>query len=134
VGTLVNKEVLRMGIRLVAGMLAAVAVCAALAVGATAGGDSAKSKVKITEGGPDRFAGTVTSGEDKCEKRRKVSLEYKFGGPYKRGLVLDTTRTNADGKWSIDGAFQAGLYRAVVKEADKGDLTCRFDRTVFRQF
>jgi hypothetical protein len=116
------------------GVLAALALCAAFAVGATAGGDSAKSKVKITEGGPSLFEGKVTSGEPKCEKRRKVKLEYKFGGPYKRGMVVDSDKTDANGRWSMPGSFQAGLYRAAVELDEKGGLDCRFDRTVFKRF
>jgi hypothetical protein len=103
-------------------------------VGMAPGADSVKTNVKITEGGPEHFEGKVTSPESKCEKRRKVTLEYKFGGPYKRGTVVGTDKTNAKGKWSIEGAFQAGLYRAVVEEDEKGDLTCRFDRTIRMEF
>jgi hypothetical protein len=121
--------------RLSLGLLAALIACAAFAVGASAGGgDSAKSKVKITEGGPDLFEGKVTSGEAKCEKRRKVKLEYRFGGPYKRGMVVGSDKTDGNGRWSMPGSFQAGLYRAIVEEDEKGGLTCRFDRSIRQRF
>ncbi len=94
--------------------------------------DTVKSEVKITEGGPEHFEGKVTSDERKCEKRRKVTLEYKSGD--KRGTVVGTDKTNTKGRWSIDGAFQAGLYRAVVEEDEKGELTCEFDRGIRIQF
>jgi hypothetical protein len=97
------------------------------------GGDTAKTKVKITEGGPDHFEGTVSSKEAKCEKGRKVSLEYKFGGPYK-GQVLDTVRTDAEGNWEMDGSFVAGLYLASVKEKEKGDLLCKAGKSIRMEF
>lgn len=115
------------GIVMVAGLLCVGVVAAPAA-------DSVKTNVKITEGGPELFEGKVTSPEHKCEKRRKVTLEYKFGGPYKRGTVVGTDKTNAKGRWSIEGDFQLGLYRAVVQEIEKGELTCEFDRTIRMEF
>ena len=101
---------------------------------ATAGDDTVKSKVKITEGGATHFEGTVTSKKSKCEKGRKVSLSYQDGGPYKRGEVIDSDRTDADGDWELNGSFQAGLYQAKVTEKQKGDLSCLADKTVRLQF
>jgi hypothetical protein len=103
------------------------------AVTATAA-DDVKSNVKITEGGPELFEGKVTSDARKCKKGRTVTLEYKLGGSYKRGMVVGTDKTNKKGRWSIPGSFQAGLYRAVVEEDEKGELTCGFDRSIRMQF
>ena len=116
------------------GALVAVALCAIAGVSAGLADDTVKSKVKITEGGPNHFEGKVTSREEKCEKGRKVSLQYEYGGPYRRGQVLDSDRTDADGDWELDGSFQAGLYQASVKKKTKGDLTCRGDRSIRMQF
>ena len=114
----------------------AIAVAALMGVAAPAvgAGDTVKSEVKITEGGPDHFGGKVTSDERKCKKGREVTLEYKYGGPYKRGAVVGTDKTNKKGKWEIDGAFQAGLYRAVVEEDEAGNFTCGFDRSIRMEF
>ncbi len=115
------------------GTLATVALFAGAGV-VVGGTDSVKSKVKITEGGPDLFAGKVSSNEPKCEKKRKVSLHYEFDGPYKRGEVLGTDKTDADGNWELDGSFVAGLYYAAVKEKTKDGLTCRGDRSKQKQY
>ena len=120
-------------IPLAVGTLAAVALFAGAGVG-VGGTDSVKSKVKISEGGPDRFEGKVSSNEPKCEKKRKVSLHYEFDGPYKRGEVLGTDKTDADGDWELDGSFMAGLYYVTVKEKSTGDLTCRADRSKQKQY
>jgi hypothetical protein len=101
---------------------------------ATASGGGVKSTVKITEGGPDHFEGKVTSPEAKCEKRRKVTLQYKLGAGYKRDEVIGTTKTDNKGLWELDGAFQAGLYRAVIDEVEKGDFTCKAFVGVRKQF
>ena len=80
---------------------------------ATAGDDTVKSKVKITEGGATHFEGTVTSKKSKCEKGRKVSLSYKDGGPYKRGEVIDSDRTDAEGNWELERLVPG---RALLRE------------------
>ena len=126
---------MRTRIPLIVGTLAVVVLCGAFAISAAAGGGSAKSKVKITEGGPDHFEGKVTSAEDKCERGRKVKLLYQFDGPYpRRGDVVDTAKTNRRGVWEMDGMYTAGLYQAFVPEDEKGDLICRRDRSVRQRF
>jgi hypothetical protein len=109
------------------GVLVVAVFLGAGAIGASAKSDSAKSKVKITEGSPTLFKGKVTSKESKCEKSRKVSLYYSYGGPYKRGDVLGTVKTDAHGSWQMKGEFTAGLYYATVKEKKVGSLLCRAD-------
>ncbi len=110
------------------------AVACVIAGAALAASDSAKTKVKITDGGPTRFEGKVTSKEDKCEKGRKVTLHYDFGGPYKGGDVVGTAKTNASGAWEIDGTFVAGLYYASVAEKTRGGFLCKAGRGIQAQF
>jgi hypothetical protein len=109
------------------GVIAVAALLGAGAIGASAKSDSAKSKVKITEGSPTLFKGKVTSKESRCEKGRKVSLYYSYSGPYKRGDVLGTVKTDADGSWLMKGTFSAGVYYARVKEKKVGSVTCGDD-------
>jgi hypothetical protein len=95
-------------------LVVALAMTAALAIGATAsfGADSAKTRVKITEGGPNLFEGTVSSKEPKCEKGRKVSLIYEVG---KQETVVGKDKTDKNGNWEMPGNYFAGNYHAEVK-------------------
>jgi len=116
-------------------ILAATACALAAPTFAHGAANSAKTKVKITEGGPTLFAGKVSSKEAKCEKRRKVTLHYEFGGPYGRaGDVVGTARTDASGAWEIEGSFVAGLYYASVTEKTRGDFLCKAGRGLQAQF
>jgi hypothetical protein len=114
------------------GVVAAV-LAVSIAAGATAGlaagqakpDESAKSRVKITEGGPSLFEGKVTSKEDKCEKKRKVKLYYSTSPTRGMESVVGTDKTNKNGLWSMSGSFTAGYYHAEAPEDEKGDLLCR---------
>ena len=88
-----------------------------------------KTKVKITEGGPDRFAGKVTSKNDKCLKKRKIRLEYTAGK--RGGDVIATTRTDPAGNWAIEQSFYAGIYEVVVlHRVITAHLTCLGGRSM----
>jgi hypothetical protein len=99
---------------------------AGLAAGQAKPDDSAKSRVKITEGGPSLFEGKVTSKEDKCERKRKVKLYYSTSpNSGKGGNVVGSAKTDRDGRWSMGGMFFAGYYHAEAPEDEKGDLLCK---------
>jgi nitrogen fixation protein FixH len=107
--------------------VAALALCGAAAV-ATADGDSVKTKVKITEGGPTRFEGTVSSKEPACEKKRKVTLFNET-----QDLEYETT-TDKDGFWEIDDSFIEGSYHAEAAKKHTRTANCRLGIGISHQF
>ena len=105
----------------VTGVIALVALLCMGGMVASAATD-VKSKVKITEGGPDLFKGKVTSKNDKCLAKRKIRLEYAEGA--RKGEVVATTKTNDDGGWQISQVFYAGIYQVYVLQRAAQGLTC----------
>ena len=89
------------------------------------GANAVKSTVKIKEGGPTLFEGTVSSEEPKCEKGRDVTLYYSASGRQDDEAPVGEDRTDKDGNWSMDGEYFAGKYGADVSSKQKGDLSCK---------
>jgi hypothetical protein len=114
-----------------------VAIAAVLAIagaGATAavgqGADKVKSKVKLTEGGPDAIEGKVTSEEAKCERKRKATLYMHApgsGGDDRVEVATDRSDRNGNLLFRPEGqpVFTAGEYFAVVRKLIDAALICQ---------
>lgn len=112
--------------------MTAAVLTSVLAFGAAAlAGDSVKTKVKITEGGPNLFAGTVSSKEPKCEKGREVTLHYGEG---ESTSPVGTAKSDKEGNWELEGSFMAGEYHAEVSAKRAGKVKCRATRGLRAQF
>jgi hypothetical protein len=102
----------------------AVAVLAALALGAPAasGDGGAKTRITLQKLSSAGAAGKVRSGRSGCLRNRKVSL-----------FVLDSfitdkiaiTYTSSRGEWRVNRQLKQGVYFAKVDSA-KG---CRYDNS-----
>ncbi len=98
-----------------AGLAAGVATLAAFAAGtaiAPAQDMPFDSKIRLTERFP--FAhGKVKSDSPDCVYNRKIRLfKQKQGGD----KVLGKTRTDMDGKWTIEKTPKSGVYYAKVNQ------------------
>jgi len=96
--------------------LLALAATVLLAVGSPAAASTAtnvKSTVTITSGEGTLFTGKVTAGKQKCRAGRTVKL-YREPGPSARAgdTLVGSAMTNANGAWSMAGAYEAGVYYA----------------------
>jgi hypothetical protein len=87
-----------------------------------ASGDDVKSKVKITSATPTSFAGEVSSKNDKCLKKREVTLTFTNGTGLPEPVGSATTK--ADGSWVMPGNYSAGLYLALVAARPVHHVLC----------
>jgi hypothetical protein len=84
-------------------------------------GKATKSKLKITSLSATGAAGTLGSRKATCEKRRKVALQFQ--GEY-TPVRVGSDKTDAKGRWKIDGNLESGIYYATTKAVKRGKTKC----------
>jgi hypothetical protein len=109
-------------------VVATISIAALLALGfsvvATAGAaNSVASKVTISKKEPI-FHGGVTANRSICLADRRVKVVRN------KDLVVGTTRTGADGKWTLrKRSPHIGVYHAVVSVKKTRGVRCARDRS-----
>jgi hypothetical protein len=110
---------MKKGMRIVVALAATATL--GLAVPATAG-QAVKSKLTLKQVTANGAKGTLSSKESKCEKRRKIELQWQ--GEYTPVRVAKT-KTDAKGRWKIDKSItRRGYFYAVALGVERGKTTC----------
>jgi hypothetical protein len=85
-------------------------------------GPATKSKLKITKLSSTGAAGTLSSRKAKCEKGRKVVLQ--FAGEYTT-VRVGSDKTDGQGRWKINASLtDPGVYYAKTKAVKRGTVKC----------
>lgn len=108
---------------------------AALAASPAMGGNIKRFDSTVTLSANNPFHGHVSSPKHACEVQRTVKVFNKKAGP--DGL-FGKTKTDGDGKWSIDGSTANGNFYAKVTRRKEGaagtTFVCRRDVSPTRHF
>ncbi len=93
-------------------LVAAAVMVAGPAVARTA--PKVPSTVTITTGEGAKFTGRVSAAKKKCRAGRTVKLYREAGSSRGEDLLVGTAKTDASGRWTLNGSFLAGVYFAQV--------------------
>jgi hypothetical protein len=107
--------------RFIAAALALLAL-GGIAAGSSAAGKRFKTDVEITNGGPAEFEGRVSSRKARCEAGRRVIL-FRLDAE-RRAEEVGKTRTDESGRWTVEGEFPEGDYKARVTQTKSGSVVC----------